>query len=71
VGRMGEMTQQNAAMAEQSTAASYGLAAQTTDLAQLIAKFDLGVASATGHAEAASRGVAQLREVAGRMRRAG
>jgi methyl-accepting chemotaxis protein len=41
VARMGDMTQHNAAMAEESTAASHGLSAQTADLSALIARFTL------------------------------
>ena len=39
VNQMDQMTQQNAAMVEQSTAASHRLAAETAELAQLIAAF--------------------------------
>jgi len=48
VGQMDRVTQQNAAMAEQSTAASHGLANQTHELGQLIARFDLSAQSSGG-----------------------
>jgi methyl-accepting chemotaxis protein len=44
VNQMDQVTQQNAAMVEQATAASHALARETQDLFQLIAKFDLGEA---------------------------
>jgi methyl-accepting chemotaxis protein len=42
VNQMDQVTQQNAAMVEQSTAASHALAKETDELAQLIAGFRLG-----------------------------
>lgn len=42
VSQMDKVTQQNAAMAEESTAASHSLAQETNELARLIGQFDLG-----------------------------
>ena len=42
VNQMDQVTQQNAAMVEQSTAASHNLAQEAQELAQLVAKFRLG-----------------------------
>ena len=42
VNQMDQVTQQNAAMVEQSTAASHSLAQEAEDLARLVAKFKLG-----------------------------
>ncbi|WGU39236.1 PAS domain-containing methyl-accepting chemotaxis protein [Phenylobacterium sp. NIBR 498073] len=46
INDMDQMTQQNAAMVEQSTAASHALAQQAADLDQAMAQFDLGGARA-------------------------
>ncbi|MCO5147303.1 MAG: methyl-accepting chemotaxis protein [Aquamicrobium sp.] len=43
VNQMDQVTQQNAAMVEQSTAASHNLAQEAEELAQLVAKFRLGM----------------------------
>ena len=42
VNQMDQVTQQNAAMVEQSTAASHGLAAEAVELANLTGKFETG-----------------------------
>ena len=42
VNQMDQVTQQNAAMVEQSTAASHNLAGEASQLAQLIAEFQIG-----------------------------
>jgi methyl-accepting chemotaxis protein len=39
---MDQVTQQNAAMVEESTAASHSLAQETEDLARLISRFEVG-----------------------------
>ena len=44
INQMDQVTQQNAAMVEQSTAASHGLAHDTAELERLTAKFRIGVA---------------------------
>jgi methyl-accepting chemotaxis protein len=41
VNQMDQVTQQNAAMVEQSTAASHGLAGEAQELARLVAQFQL------------------------------
>lgn len=52
VGQMDQVTQQNAAMVEQSTAASRGLAQEAADLVQLVARFDVGAKPTEGAAPA-------------------
>ncbi len=42
VNQMDQVTQQNAAMVEQSTAASHSLAQDTAELERLTAKFQIG-----------------------------
>ena len=42
VNHMDQVTQQNAAMVEETTAASHSLARETNDLSRLLARFDLG-----------------------------
>ena len=42
VNQMDQMTQQNAAMVEQTTAATHALKAQTGDLGQLVGAFSVG-----------------------------
>ncbi|HYV89930.1 MAG TPA: methyl-accepting chemotaxis protein [Candidatus Polarisedimenticolia bacterium] len=46
VNQMDQVTQQNAAMVEQSTAASHSLAGEAGELSELAAKFDIGEAAA-------------------------
>ena len=56
VNQMDQVTQQNAAMVEQSTAASHALAREAADLAQLIAQFKVGtIAGAATNTERAYR----------------
>jgi methyl-accepting chemotaxis protein len=43
---MDQTTQQNAAMVEESTAASRGLAGEAAELRRLVSQFDVGVAAA-------------------------
>jgi methyl-accepting chemotaxis protein len=47
VNQMDQVTQQNAAMVEQSTAASHSLAGEATELAKLVAQFQTGAAAPT------------------------
>jgi methyl-accepting chemotaxis protein len=54
VNQMDQVTQQNAAMVEQSTAASHGLAHEARELAQLVAKFRLGTEAAAQRPVAAA-----------------
>ena len=53
INQMDHVTQQNAAMVEQSTAASHALAREAADLARLLGGFDIG--EAEGHGLAGSR----------------
>jgi methyl-accepting chemotaxis protein len=48
VNQMDQVTQQNAAMVEQSTAASHALAREATELAQLMGQFRISGAPANG-----------------------
>jgi methyl-accepting chemotaxis protein len=45
INQMDQVTQQNAAMVEQSTAASHALAQETEDLVNLTSRFQLGLAA--------------------------
>ncbi len=54
INQMDQVTQQNAAMVEQSTAASHALAQEAMTLARLIAVFDLGDKAAPGRATRAA-----------------
>lgn len=56
VARMDTVTQQNAAMAEETTAAATSLAANGRELRQLIAKFDTGTGQKAGGVHATARG---------------
>jgi methyl-accepting chemotaxis protein len=47
INQMDQVTQQNAAMVEQSTAASHSLAKEAGELSELAAKFDIGEAVAS------------------------
>ncbi len=51
VNQMDQVTQQNAAMVEESTAASRNLAQEAGELAQLVAKFRLGAGTDAAHAQ--------------------
>ncbi len=53
VNQMDQVTQQNAAMVEQTTAASHSLAAEAAELAQLVAQFQTGQGTQTRAAPAA------------------
>src|SRR5208283_1443336 len=46
VNQMDQVTQQNAAMVEQTTAASHGLVAEAEELSHLVAQFQTGQAEA-------------------------
>jgi methyl-accepting chemotaxis protein len=57
VNQMDQVTQQNAAMVEQSTAASHGMAMEVHDLSMLIGQFEIGLTggpAATARASAAA-----------------
>ena len=58
VNQMDTVTQQNAAMVEQSTAASHGLASETLELTRLLAQFDIGAAAAPAPARTPVRAAA-------------
>jgi methyl-accepting chemotaxis protein len=60
VNQMDQVTQQNAAMVEQATAASHALASEADTLARLISRFDVGAASPSA-APAAAHGPAAVR----------
>ena len=62
INEMDQMTQQNAAMVEQSTAASHALAHQASELDQLMEEFEIG--EARGRAQASRRGQATRSEPA-------
>ncbi|MGC1305182.1 MAG: hypothetical protein WA840_22670, partial [Caulobacteraceae bacterium] len=55
INDMDRLTQQNAAMVEQSTAATHDLAREINRLARLAERFRLGEASEGGYAKAADR----------------
>ncbi|THD59941.1 methyl-accepting chemotaxis protein, partial [Phenylobacterium sp.] len=50
VNQMDQVTQQNAAMVEEATAASHALTSEADTLARLISRFDVGEVKAHGHA---------------------
>ena len=54
VNSMDQGTQQNAAMVEETTAASHDLARQAEELFELLSQFKIGVAASTGRVRAAS-----------------
>ena len=62
INQMDQVTQQNAAMVEESTAASRTLAGETNELARLIGQFSIGGPSTT-HAAAPPRTVTALKTV--------
>jgi methyl-accepting chemotaxis protein len=70
VNSMDQVTQQNAAMVEQTTAASHALAQEAAELGRLVARFQVGPAPALRVApkrpNAAQRTVATLKAVGGR-----
>jgi uncharacterized membrane protein len=53
--QMDELTQQNAALVEQATAASQSLADQSRDLNQLMERFNIGAGQASGATRRASQ----------------
>ncbi len=65
VNQMDQMTQQNAAMVEESTAASHALANEAKELSQLVARFRLaegaGAANTAGRPKGRGRAVAQMK----------
>lgn len=61
VGEMDKMTQQNAAMVEQSTAAARSLAAEADQLAALVGRFDTGIGTKRARAFAPSPALAAAR----------
>jgi methyl-accepting chemotaxis protein len=70
VNQMDQVTQQNAAMVEQSTAASHALAQEAEQLGRLVSRFDVGEGAAAAPASskrpnAAKRAVTALRTVGG------
>ncbi|APH70565.1 methyl-accepting chemotaxis protein [Aquibium oceanicum] len=73
VNQMDQVTQQNAAMVEESTAASHSLAREAEQLAELVARFRVGEGRATSRTASAAPSyrapaapVAQLKTVGGR-----
>jgi methyl-accepting chemotaxis protein len=71
VNQMDQVTQQNAAMVEQSTAASHTLAQEAEELGRLISRFRVGggspaAAPAPKRPNPAQRAVAALKSVGGR-----
>jgi methyl-accepting chemotaxis protein len=56
VNAMDQVTQQNAAMVEQATAASHSLAAQAVQLAEMVGQFQLAVTPAARHAALVAAG---------------
>ena len=58
VGELSSATQQNAAMAEESTAASQALARETASLSELVAQFKLGASAAPVRRAPAARAAA-------------
>jgi methyl-accepting chemotaxis protein len=58
INQMDQMTQRNAAMVEESTAATHTLSQETAQLSDLIGQFRLGEADEDGAAQRESRGIA-------------
>ena len=52
VNQMDQVTQQNAAMVEEATAAMHQLSASAQKLTNMIGRFDVGATNAAGHAPA-------------------
>ena len=57
VNQMDTVTQQNAAMVEQSTAASHSLASETLELTRLLSQFNMGASAPSGATRAPTRPV--------------
>jgi methyl-accepting chemotaxis protein len=55
VNQMDQVTQRNAAMVEESTAASHALANEAAELSQLVGQFQIGAAADTRHSQVARR----------------
>ncbi|MCD2173637.1 methyl-accepting chemotaxis protein [Rhizobium sp. C4] len=58
INQLDQLTQQNAAMVEESTAAGHALSQETADLADLIGQFQVGPAGHSGSTNATSRSAA-------------
>ncbi len=56
INQMDQVTQQNAAMVEESTAASHALSRETEELSSLVGRFQLGTRSAAAPVRTARRG---------------
>ncbi len=59
INQMDQVTQQNAAMVEESTAASHALSAEASDLAQLVTQFTTGAVARRSPPKAAPRAAPQ------------
>jgi methyl-accepting chemotaxis protein len=68
VNQMDQMTQQNAAMVEETTAGSRNLAQEAEELARLVALFKLGSEPATHPAASMTRAGSPVRQPAGHLR---
>jgi methyl-accepting chemotaxis protein len=64
VNQMDQVTQQNAAMVEQSTAASHSLAQEAEELSRLVGRFQVGEAAAAAQARPAARAARPAQPVA-------
>jgi methyl-accepting chemotaxis protein len=64
INQMDQVTQQNAAMVEQSTAASHSLGQEAENLADLIGRFEVGQNAATASKRAAKSSFVSHRTVA-------
>jgi methyl-accepting chemotaxis protein len=75
VNHMDQATQQNAAMVEETTAASHSLASEAESLRGLLMQFDIGASGASLHRTAAARpvhtGATQLRVAHANLKQAG
>jgi methyl-accepting chemotaxis protein len=67
VNQMDQTTQQNAAMVEQSTAASHNLSQEAGELAQLVGRFKIGSAPAARSPRQPSRATHPVREAQARI----
>ena len=63
VNQMDQVTQQNAAMVEESTAASHSLASEAQELSALVSHFEIGQAPAQPQARTASKAAAKPQAV--------
>ncbi len=71
INQMDQVTQQNAAMVEQSTAASHALSRETEELSSLVGRFQLGTGSAAMPRRAPPRSPPRRPDAHGRPRRRG